>query len=129
VLSTGTASLRVEPATVSELCAEAASSGNIYAALAIIVTGTDPAPVAWAWRRGSAVPWALRPAVAAAAVAMLLALVLWFGIELVLGAGQIGLAERVAGGAQAVWPLAVVLSCRRPVAAAEGRRAQATRAT
>ena len=67
---------------------------------------------AGAWRRGSAVPWGLRPAVAAAAVAVLFALVLWFGAELVLGAGQVGLAERVAGGVQAAWPVAVVLSCR-----------------
>jgi hypothetical protein len=43
---------------------------------------------------------------------VLLALVLWFGAELVLGSGQVGLAERIAGGAQAVWPLTVVLSCR-----------------
>jgi hypothetical membrane protein len=65
-----------------------------------------------AWRRGPAVPWGLRRAVAATAVAVLFALVLWFAAELVLGAGQVGLAERVAGAAQAVWPLAVVLSCR-----------------
>jgi hypothetical membrane protein len=68
---------------------------------------------AGAWRRGPSVPWALRPAVAAVAVAALLALVAWFGVELVTGAGQAGLAERVAGAAQAVWPLAVVLSCSR----------------
>ena len=71
--------------------------------------------VSWpagACRRGSAVPWALRPAVAAAAVTVLLGLVLWFGAELVLGSGQVGLAERVAGGAQALWPLTVVLCCR-----------------
>ena len=67
---------------------------------------------AGAWRRGPAVPWGLRRAVAATAVAVLFALVLWFAAELVLGAGQVGLAERVAGAAQAVWPLAVVLSCR-----------------
>jgi hypothetical membrane protein len=67
---------------------------------------------AGAWRRGSAVPWGLRPAVAAAAVAVLFALVLWFGAELILRSGQLGLAERFAGGAQAVWPLAVVISCR-----------------
>jgi hypothetical membrane protein len=72
--------------------------------------------VSWpagASRRGSAVPWGLRPAVAATVVAVLFALVLWFVAELVLRSGQAGLAERVAGGAQAVWPLAVVLSCRR----------------
>ena len=66
---------------------------------------------AGAWRRGPAVPWALRPAVAAVVVAVLLALVAWFGAELVAGAGQTGLAERIAGGAEALWPLAVVVSC------------------
>lgn len=69
----------------------------------------------WAWRRGPAVPWALRPGVAAAVVTALAVLVLWFGVELVLAAGQIGLAERVAGAAQAAWPLAVVISCRRMI--------------
>jgi hypothetical protein len=67
---------------------------------------------AGAWRRGPAVPWGLRPAVAGAAVAVLFALLAWFLTELVTGAGQVGLAERVTGVAQAAWPLAVVLSCR-----------------
>jgi len=66
---------------------------------------------AGAWRRGSAVPWALKPAAAAAAVAILFALLFWFGTELVLGAGQVGLAERAAGTAEALWPMVVVLSC------------------
>jgi len=69
---------------------------------------------AGACRRGPTVPWGLRPAVAAAAVAVLFALLAWFLMELVSGAGQVGLAERVTGVAQAAWPLAVVLSCRRP---------------
>jgi len=69
-------------------------------------------------KRGPAVPWGLRPAVAAAAVALLFALLAWFGAELILGAGQVGLAERVVGAAQAAWPLAVVLSCCLPVRAA-----------
>ena len=73
-----------------------------------------------AWRRGPSVPWALRPAVCAGAVAVLLALLAWFGAELVTGAGQAGLAELVLGVAQAVWPLMVVLSCRRPVRTAAG---------
>ena len=68
---------------------------------------------AGAWRRGPEVPWGLRPAVAVAAVAVLFALLAWFLTELVTGAGQVGLAERVTGIAQATWPLAVVLSCRR----------------
>jgi hypothetical protein len=66
---------------------------------------------AWAWRRGLSVPWGLRPGVSAGAVAVLLALVAWFGVELITGGGQAGLAERVFGAGQALWPLAVVLSC------------------
>jgi hypothetical membrane protein len=81
---------------------------------------------AGAWRAGAAVPWALRPAVAAAVVTVLFALVLWFGVELVLGSGQVGLAERVAGVAQAIWPLAVVLSCR---ARSPGQRTSAVQTT
>jgi hypothetical protein len=71
--------------------------------------------VAWpagAWRRGRSVPWALRPAVSAGAVGVLLALVAWFGVELIAGGGLAGLAERTFGAAQALWPLAVVASCR-----------------
>jgi hypothetical membrane protein len=66
---------------------------------------------AWAWRRGPSVPWGLRPAVSAAAVAVLLVLLAWFGTELVTGGGQAGLAERTFGVAQALWPLTVVVSC------------------
>ena len=70
---------------------------------------------AGAWRRGPTIPWTLRPAAAAAAVAVLFALLGWFGAELVLGGGQVGLAERVTGVAEALWPLAVVFSCVSPV--------------
>jgi Protein of unknown function (DUF998) len=71
--------------------------------------------VAWpagAWRRGLSVPWGLRPAVSAGAVAALVALVTWFAAELITGGGQAGLAERIFGGGQALWPLVVVVSCR-----------------
>ena len=71
--------------------------------------------VAWpagAWRRGPSVPWGLRPAVSAVAVAALLALAAWFGVELISYGGQAGLAERMFGAAQALWPLVVVVSCR-----------------
>jgi hypothetical membrane protein len=73
-------------------------------------------PVAAA-KRGQAVPWALRRAPAAAAVAVQFALLAWFGTELIMAGGQVGLAERVMGAAQATWPLAVVLSCYLPVTA------------
>jgi hypothetical protein len=58
------------------------------------------------------VPWGLRAAVSAGAVAVLLALVAWFGMELITGGGLAGLAERIFGAAQALWLLAVVASCR-----------------
>ncbi len=74
---------------------------------------------AGACRRGPSVPWGLQPATCAGAVAVQIVLLAWFVAELVTGAGQAGLAERVVAAAQAIWPLAVVLSCRaaRAVAA------------
>lgn len=68
---------------------------------------------AGAWRRGPVTPWALKPAAAAAAVAVLFALLFWFGTELVTAGGQVGLAERATGVGEALWPLAVVISCAR----------------
>jgi len=81
---------------------------------------------AGAWRRGPGVPWALRPAACAMAVAVLALLLAWFAAEVVTGAGQAGLAERVLGAAQAAWPLTVVLSCRHPLRAAVGPAAYPT---
>jgi len=88
------------------------AGGSLAHALWAMVGFT--ALVAWpggAWRRGPSVPWGLRPAVSISAIAILLGLLAWFGAELIAGAGQVGLAERVLGAAQASWPLAVVLSC------------------
>jgi hypothetical membrane protein len=62
------------------------------------------------WRHR--VPWALRPGAAAGAAGVLLGLLGWFAFELISRGGQIGLAERVLGAAQALWPFAVVVSCR-----------------
>jgi hypothetical membrane protein len=70
---------------------------------------------AGSWRRGPSVPWALRPAAGAAAMAVLFVLLAWFGTELATAAGQAGLAERVMGAAQTAWPLTVVLSNRAPL--------------
>ena len=101
----------------------------ICASIGLAGVATWPAG---ACRRGPAAPWALRPAVAAGAVTVLLALVAWFAVELVTGSGQTGLAERVAGAAQALWPLTVVLSCILPgrggsgLTPVLGLRAQAT---
>ena len=64
-------------------------------------------------RRGDPVPWGLRPAAAILAVAVVTGLLCWFVIEVIAGGAQIGLAERITGEAQALWPLLVVISCRR----------------
>jgi hypothetical protein len=69
------------------------------------------------------VPAGLRPAVSAGAAGVLPGLLVWFGAELIAGGGQVGLAERVLAGAQAAWPLAVVLACRRSQSRARMRRA------
>jgi hypothetical membrane protein len=86
--------------------------------------------VAWpalASRRGPSVPWALRPAISAGVVAVLLALLAWFATELIAYGGQAGLAERIFGIAQALWPLAVVLSCRRAASRIPGLSQPAVR--
>ena len=86
----------------------------VWATIGFVGLTTWPVGAA---RRGTTVPWGLRPAVAAAAVAVMLALLAWFGAELIMAGGQAGLAERVLGAVQATWPLAVVLSCYLPVRA------------
>ena len=64
-------------------------------------------------QHGLMVPWALRPTPAFGATLVITVLLAWFLAELITHGGQIGLAERALGCAQAVWPLLVVLSCRR----------------
>lgn len=81
----------------------------IFAAAGCVAMVTWPAG---AYRRGPSVPWGLRPVVSAGAVAVLVALLAWFGTELVTAGGQVGLAERIFGAGQALWPLAVVGSCQ-----------------
>jgi hypothetical protein len=78
---------------------------------------TFTALIAWpigAWRRGPSTPWGLRPAVSAAAVGTLLALLAWYLTELTTKGAMTGLAERVMGTVEVGWPLAVALSCPRP---------------
>ncbi len=55
----------------------------------------------------------LGPRVSAMATCALLLAVGWFFTELLVDGQRVGLAERVAAGAQALWPLVVVLSLRR----------------
>jgi hypothetical membrane protein len=64
-------------------------------------------------RRGPSAAALLRPAVCVSAAAVLFALLVWFGVELSAGGTLTGLAERMLAGAQALWPLAVTLTCYR----------------
>jgi len=107
-------------------------AGVLVAATPEPATGGSPAHAFWAtigfialtaWplgglRRGSSVPGGLRPTVSAVAAGALLGLLVWFAAELMTGGGQVGLAERVLAEAQAVWPLAVVLTCWRSMSPA-----------
>ncbi len=61
---------------------------------------------------GGAAPWALRPAPACAATAVMAAGAVWFLIEMHLD-GAAGVAERVVTAVQSVWPFVVVTSCVR----------------
>jgi len=70
------------------------------------------------WRRGPGVPWTFRPALSIVVTLVLLALDGWFAVG--LSDARAGLAERVAAGAQSLWPFIAVLGARsgdRPPAA------------
>jgi hypothetical membrane protein len=84
--------------------AHAVAAGLAFAALAVWP--------ALAWRRGNGNPAVLRPAASCTAALVLLGLVAWFAVTLSTG-DQVGLTERLAAGAQACWPLLVVLTARR----------------
>ena len=67
-----------------------------------------------AWRVRTTASWALRPAVSIGAGLVLLGLLVAFGAAL-RAESSVGLTERLAAGAQAVWPAIVVASVpRRP---------------
>ncbi len=83
---------------------------TVWAAVGFIALSAWPLA---ARKQGPSGPAVLRPGVSAGAAGVLLSLLVWFGAELIGGGRQVGLAERVLAGAQAVWPLAVVLACRR----------------
>lgn len=65
-----------------------------------------------AWQRPAATPWGLRPAVSITAGVALVVLLAAFGLAL-RAESHIGLAERLAAGAQALWPAIVVASVPR----------------
>jgi hypothetical membrane protein len=63
------------------------------------------------FRRAPGTPHALRPVGSIAAGVVLLVLVGWFAVAMASGI-RVGLAERVAAGAQTTWPFVVALSTR-----------------
>ena len=81
---------------------------TVAAAAAFVALAAWPAV---GGRRGAGLPWGLRAGVSAGASAALFGLLGWFYVELSTGGLQLGLAERVAAGAQALWPLVVVITC------------------
>ena len=90
------------------------SAHTAAAAVAFISLAVWPA-FAWVRRRlpEQIVASVLEPRVSAAATCALLLAVGWFFAELLTGGDKVGLAERVAAGTQALWPLVVVLSLRK----------------
>lgn len=105
------------------------AGGGSSAAHGAVALGAFVSLSAWplaSWRRaevsagsGGDVPWGLRRPVAVGAGVVLTGLLVAFGATLSSGSG-VGLTERLAAGAQSLWPLAVVASV--PVARAARRR-------
>lgn len=91
------------PADDSGSPAHAATAGIAFVTLAIWPAAATRADA----------PAVLTPAVAVPAAAILSGLVLWFFAALVVDEEHVGLAERTAAGAQALWPLAAAWSARR----------------
>ena len=91
----------------------ASSVHALFAAIAFIALAVWPALPLRADAPAPRTVFPLRRPVRAAVAAALTALVCWFGVELVAGGHRLGLAERVAAGAQAAWPLVTAVGCRR----------------
>lgn len=88
----------------------------VWPALAMRRSGVAGGGDGTGWAaRGDArrIPWGLRRKVALTVTAVLLGGVGWFVATLGQDGSPVGLSERVAAGAQALWPLLAVLSTRR----------------
>jgi hypothetical membrane protein len=91
------------------------SSAHTAAATVAFISLAVWPTFAWVRRRRpeQIVAAVLEPRVSAAATCALLLAVGWFFTELLAGGDKVGLAERVAAGTQALWPLVMVLSLRK----------------
>ncbi len=102
----------------------AAGAAPAHAAAAAVAFTSLAVWPALAWRRRGRSPAALRPVVSFAAALVLLGLLGWFAVTLGTG-GRVGLAERLAAGAQACWPLVAALSSRLHAGRAASARSPA----
>jgi len=68
---------------------------------------------ALALQRNDPVPFGLSLPAALAAAGVLLVLTCWFASELYGGGDRVGLSERAAAGAQALWPLVIATAAHR----------------
>jgi hypothetical membrane protein len=100
-----------------------AGSSGAHTVAASISFGALAVWPALARRHGMGTPWGLRAGPAIAASAVLLALVGWFAAQAYGDGSLTGLTERVAAGAQALWPLLVVLGAVLSPGAADPRAA------
>jgi hypothetical membrane protein len=96
---------------VFPLPAGGSSAMHSVVAFASFVLLTLWAPYAGA--RDPSAPWGLRRGVALGAGAVLAALTLGFFVTVLAGAADVGLTERLAAGAQALWPAVVVATVPR----------------
>jgi hypothetical membrane protein len=82
---------------------------RLVAGLALVTLGLWPV---FARRDGPAAPWGLRPYVSLTAAAGFLILLGLLAAQLPGDGGLTGLTERLVAGAEAVWPLVVVVTVR-----------------
>jgi hypothetical protein len=99
----------VFPQRAGTLTAHGLVAGTAFVAFAVWPGAATLGPRAQTPSRG---PWAIRRRVAHTAFVVLVLLTGWFSVELFVGT-RAGLAERVASTADVLWPLAMVVSCRR----------------
>lgn len=87
-------------------------NSTAHAVFAFIAFGCLAAWPFFAWRRAQGTSWALRAFPSNAAAAVLVMLLVVFIVALAAGV-LVGATERLAAGAQAIWPLVAVWCARR----------------
>lgn len=107
VLATGGAAV-VAVAAIPQPVNGTSTAHALAAGVSFVALAVWPA---LASRGGHSAPWTLHPVTGRLAAAVLLGLVSWFAVTLLLDA-QVGLAERVAAGAEAIWPFVVAGAAR-----------------